>query len=67
MDAAAGDRRVLLAVLVNIGLTVGQIVGGLLAGSLALIASKLVRQLEQQGSPKVRSWMALRTFGFQDG
>src|SRR5690606_40209594 len=35
---AAGDRRVLLAVLVNIGLTVGQIVGGLLAGSLALIA-----------------------------
>ena len=38
MDAAAGDRRVFLAVVVNVGLTVGQIIGGLLAGSLALIA-----------------------------
>lgn len=34
----AGDRRVLLAVLVNVGLTVGQVIGGIFAGSLALIA-----------------------------
>ncbi len=33
-----GDRRVLLAVLVNIGLTVAQIVGGMVSGSLALVA-----------------------------
>lgn len=38
LDEAAGDRRVLWAVLVNVGLTVGQVVGGILAGSLALIA-----------------------------
>jgi len=38
IDPAAGDRRVFLAVVVNVGLTVGQIIGGVLAGSLALIA-----------------------------
>ncbi|HEU0222384.1 MAG TPA: cation diffusion facilitator family transporter [Paracoccaceae bacterium] len=36
--AGLGSRRLLWAVLVNLGLTVAQIVGGLLAGSLALIA-----------------------------
>jgi cobalt-zinc-cadmium efflux system protein len=36
-----GDRRVLLAVLVNIGLTVAQIVGGILSGSLALVADAI--------------------------
>lgn len=38
IGAEAGDRRVLWAVLVNVGLTVGQVVGGIFAGSLALIA-----------------------------
>ncbi|MCL4768221.1 MAG: cation diffusion facilitator family transporter [Hyphomicrobiaceae bacterium] len=38
LDEEAGDRRVMWAVLVNIGLTVGQVIGGILAGSLALIA-----------------------------
>lgn len=36
-----GDRRVLFAVLVNLGLTVAQIIGGVFAGSLALIADAL--------------------------
>ena len=36
-----GDRRVALAVGVNIVLTVAQVVGGLLSGSLALIADAL--------------------------
>ena len=34
----AGDRSVLWAVVVNVGLTVAQLVGGLVAGSLALVA-----------------------------
>ncbi len=38
MDPEAGDRRVALAIGVNIALTVAQIIGGLLSGSLALIA-----------------------------
>lgn len=38
LGAAAGDRRVLWAVLVNVVLTVGQVIGGVFAGSLALIA-----------------------------
>src|SRR5690606_14231254 len=38
MDAEAGDRRVFLAVVINVALTVGQLIGGVLAGSLALIA-----------------------------
>lgn len=41
LDAGAGDRRVLLAVAVNLGLTVAQVIGGILAGSLALIADAL--------------------------
>jgi cobalt-zinc-cadmium efflux system protein len=41
IDPEAGDRKVALAVLVNLGLTVAQIVGGILAGSLALIADAL--------------------------
>ncbi len=39
--AAAGDRRVLVAVVINMALTVAQIVGGILAGSLALIADAI--------------------------
>jgi len=38
IDAEAGDRRVFIAVVVNVGLTIAQLVGGILAGSLALIA-----------------------------
>jgi cobalt-zinc-cadmium efflux system protein len=41
MGAEAGDRRVLWAVAVNLGLTVAQIVGGIVAGSLALIADAI--------------------------
>jgi cobalt-zinc-cadmium efflux system protein len=41
IDSEAGDRRVLLAVLVNLGLTVAQVIGGLISGSLALIADAL--------------------------
>jgi cobalt-zinc-cadmium efflux system protein len=41
VDPEAGDKRVALAVLVNLGLTVAQVVGGILAGSLALIADAL--------------------------
>ncbi|QIE55223.1 cation transporter [Pikeienuella piscinae] len=41
MDPAAGDRRILFAILVNLGLTIAQLVGGLFAGSLALIADAL--------------------------
>ncbi len=41
VDPDAGDRRVALAVVVNLGLTVAQVIGGLFAGSLALIADAL--------------------------
>lgn len=41
LDPEAGDRRVALAVMVNLGLTAAQIVGGLLSGSLALIADAI--------------------------
>ncbi len=41
IDPEAGDRRVALAVIVNLALTVAQIVGGIFAGSLALIADAL--------------------------
>lgn len=40
-DAEAGDRRVLWAVLVNLGLTAVQVVAGIVSGSLALIADAL--------------------------
>ncbi len=38
VDPQAGDRRVVLAIAVNLGLTLVQIVGGLVSGSLALVA-----------------------------
>jgi cobalt-zinc-cadmium efflux system protein len=41
VDPEAGDRRVVAAIAVNIGLTVAQIVGGIVSGSLALIADSL--------------------------
>jgi cobalt-zinc-cadmium efflux system protein len=41
VDPDAGDLRIALAVLVNLGLTAVQVVGGVLAGSLALVADAL--------------------------
>lgn len=41
IDPEDGDRRVALAVVVNLGLTVAQVIGGILSGSLALIADAL--------------------------
>jgi len=41
VDPEAGDRKVIAAIAVNMGLTVAQIVGGILSGSLALIADAL--------------------------
>ncbi len=41
VDPESGDRRVALAVIVNLALTVAQIIGGIFAGSLALIADAL--------------------------
>lgn len=41
VDAQAGDRRVIAAIAVNMGLTVAQIIGGVISGSLALIADAL--------------------------
>lgn len=41
IDPGAGDRRVAMAIIVNLGLTVAQIIGGIFAGSLALIADAL--------------------------
>ncbi len=41
IDAETGDRRVGLAIAVNLGLTAAQVAGGILAGSLALIADAL--------------------------
>jgi len=38
VDPGAGDRRVVLAIAVNLGLTLAQIAGGIVSGSLALIA-----------------------------
>lgn len=38
MDPGSGDRRVVLAIAVNLGLTLAQIAGGIVSGSLALIA-----------------------------
>ena len=40
-SAEAGDKRVLWAVAVNLGLTIAQIVGGIIAGSLSLIADAI--------------------------
>ena len=41
VDSDAGDRRVFVAIAVNMGLTVAQVIGGILSGSLALIADAL--------------------------
>jgi cobalt-zinc-cadmium efflux system protein len=41
VDPEAGDRRVIWAVAVNLGLTVAQVVGGVAAGSLSLVADAL--------------------------
>lgn len=41
IDPQAGDRKVAMAVLINLGLTVLQIIGGIFSGSLALIADAL--------------------------
>lgn len=68
----AGDRRVLFAVVVNLGLTVAQVVGGLLAGSLALIADALhnfsdaIALIIAFGARKIarRSADASMTFGY---
>lgn len=38
-----GDKRRVLAEVINVGLTVAQVVGGILSGSLALIADALKR------------------------
>ncbi|HEV7434382.1 MAG TPA: cation diffusion facilitator family transporter [Pseudorhizobium sp.] len=40
-EAEGGNRRMLFAILVNVGLTFAQIVGGVLSGSLSLIADAL--------------------------
>ena len=41
IDPESGDRKVMAAIAVNMGLTVAQIVGGIVSGSLALIADAL--------------------------
>ena len=41
IDQQGGDRRIALAVIVNLGLTVAQIIGGILSGSLSLIADAI--------------------------
>jgi cobalt-zinc-cadmium efflux system protein len=41
LGADTGDRRVLVAVVINVALTFAQIVGGILSGSLALIADAI--------------------------
>ncbi|PRY23770.1 cobalt-zinc-cadmium efflux system protein [Aliiruegeria haliotis] len=41
VDIASGDRRVLAAVAVNLGLTVVQVVAGVISGSLALVADAI--------------------------
>lgn len=38
LDAAGGDRRVALALVVNVGLSLAQIAGGIVSGSVALVA-----------------------------
>ncbi|QDL92874.1 cation transporter [Paroceanicella profunda] len=41
IDPDAGDRRVILAIAVNVALTLVQIIGGVVSGSLALIADAI--------------------------
>lgn len=58
VDPDAGDRKVALAVGVNVALTVVQVVGGLLAGSLALIADG-IHNLSDAGTLAI-AWAARR-------
>ncbi len=53
--AGLGDRRLGIAVVINVGLTVAQIVGGILSGSLALIADAL-HNLSDAGSLVIAFW-----------
>ena len=41
IDAQTGDRRVVLAVAINLALSIAQIIGGIFSGSLALIADAM--------------------------
>ena len=41
VDPEAGDRRVFVAIAVNMALTVAQVIGGIVSGSLSLIADAL--------------------------
>ena len=41
IDPEKGDRRVFVAIAVNLGLTLAQIIGGIVSGSLALIADAI--------------------------
>jgi len=41
LDGPKGDRNLVLAIAVNLGLTVAQVIGGILSGSLALVADAL--------------------------
>jgi len=41
LESAVGDRRIFLAIVVNLSLTVAQVIGGIMSGSLALIADAL--------------------------
>lgn len=72
IDAEAGDRRVALAVIVNLALSIAQIIGGIFSGSLALIAdamhnlSDAISLIIAFGARKIarRSATADMTFGY---
>src|SRR6056297_2139507 len=72
VDPEAGDRRVIAAVVVNLGLTIAQIIGGILSGSLALIADALhnfsdaISLLIAFAARKIARWPrdATMTFGY---
>ena len=40
-DTPGGDRRLAIAIAVNVLLTVAQVIGGVLSGSLALVADAI--------------------------
>jgi cobalt-zinc-cadmium efflux system protein len=58
LDPDAGDRKVALAIAVNVGLTVVQVVGGMASGSLALIADG-IHNLSDAGTLGI-AWAARR-------
>ncbi|VAW77704.1 Cobalt-zinc-cadmium resistance protein CzcD [hydrothermal vent metagenome] len=68
-----GDRRLLLAIIANMLLTVAQVIGGIVSGSLSLIADALHNFSD--ASSLLLAWLArrigrqpadeLRTFGYQ--